>query len=197
MPADLVVVLGVARQVYGAYGTLKSFVEDEMATFLRDMGERQYDAAVAHLENGTRTPERMNDYTLLAIDNLENAYRTLVASEPTGFRLWARKHVIGAGSDKRAGTYSKACATALLQSMCYRYLKDENNARVYLDKAKKFFEEYAEAASIIEYRHAINRKLGLVEAERDVSNLPSNDEIRMEIYQRMDEKRKALEALSG
>jgi hypothetical protein len=197
MPADLMIVLSTARQVYGVYSTLKSFMEDEMATFLHDMGERQYDAAVAHLENGTRTPERMNDYVLLAIGDLENAYRTFEASAPRGFRLRVRKHVIGSGDEKQARAYGKACATILLQSMCYKYLKDENNAKAYLNKAKQFFEEYAEAEKAILYTREINWKLNLVENERDVSNLPSNDEIRIAIDQKMDERRKKLEAISG
>jgi hypothetical protein len=197
MPADIVIVLNTVRQVYGVYNTLKSFMEDEMATFLHDMGERQFDAAVAHLENGARTPERMNDYVLLAIGDLENAYRTFEASAPTGFRVWVRKHVWGPGPEERARAYSNACATVLLQSMCYKYLKDENNARAYLNKAKQFFDEYAEAQKIILYHREIGQHLMLIENGRDISNLPSNDEIRRAIDHEMDGRRKELEALSG
>ena len=56
MAVDIVLVLSKAYQVYGLYNTLKSFMEDEMATFLHNMGERQFAAAVQHLENGTREP---------------------------------------------------------------------------------------------------------------------------------------------
>jgi hypothetical protein len=114
MPVHIMAVLGTARQVYGVYTTLKSFVEDEMATFLRDMGERQFDAAVQHLENGTRTPAMMSDYALLAIGDLENAYRTFEASAPRGFRLRIRSALGPYAMEERATAYEKACATVLL-----------------------------------------------------------------------------------
>jgi len=197
MPVHIMAVLGTAGQVYGVYTTLKSFVEDEMATFLRDMGERQFDAAVQHLENGTRTPAMMSEYTLLAIGDLENAYRTFEASVPRGFRLRVRSALGPYAMEERAAAYEKACATVLLQSICYKYRKDENNAKLYLDKAKQFFEEYAEARATV----FLNREITYY-SDKDGplvrrGKMPSGDEIRAPIDRVINAERRRLEALSG
>lgn len=201
MPVHMMAVLGTVRQMYGVYTTLKSFVEDEMASFLRDMGEAQFNAAVQHLENGTRTPAKMSDYTLLAIGDLENAYRAFEASAPRGFRLRVRIALGPHAMEERAAAYEKACATVLLQSMCYKYLKDENNAKFYLDKAKQFFEEYAEARATVLFNKAQAEALEyysfkdgpLIRREK----MPSNAKIRAPIDRMINDERKQLEALSG
>ena len=197
MPVHIMAVLGTARQVYGVYTTLKSFVEDDMAAFLRAMGERQFDAAVQHLENGTRTPTMMSDYTLLAIGDLESAYRAFEASAPRGFRLRVRS----AAMEERATAYEKACATVLLQSMCYKYRKDENNAKLYLDKAGQFFEEYAEARATVLFNKEMGQALmnysdkfgGL----RRKIKMPSDNEIREPIDRLINAEREQLKALFG
>lgn len=201
MPVHILAVLGAARQVYGVYTTLKSFVEDEMATFLHDMGERQFDAAVQHLENGTRTPAMMSDYTLLAIGDLENAYRTFEASAPRGFRFFGQS-VLGLNAmEERATAYEKACATVLLQSMCYKYRKDENNAKLYLDKAGQFFEEYAEARATVLFNKEKGQALMSYSDKygswRKKVKMPSDNEIRTPIDRLIDNERKQLKALFG
>lgn len=95
MSADIVVVFNKAYQVYGYYKTLKSFVENEMGTFLQKMGEIQFSSAIQHLENATRSSERRNDYILIAIGDLENAYREFEASAPSGFKRFLRENVRG------------------------------------------------------------------------------------------------------
>lgn len=61
---------------------LKSFVENQMVSFLGNMGEIQYASTIQHLENSQRTPTKRKDYVLLAIGDLENAYRQFDASAP-------------------------------------------------------------------------------------------------------------------
>jgi hypothetical protein len=201
MPVHIMAVLGTARQVCGVYTTLKSFVEDEMATFLRDMGERQFDAAVQHLENGTRTPAMMSDYALLAIGDLENAYRTFEASAPRGFRLRIRSALGPYAMEERATAYEKACATVLLQSMCYKYRKDENNAKLYIDKAGQFFEMYAEARATVLFNKEKGKALEYFSEKHgplvQKGKMPSDDEIRAPINRAINAERKQLEALSG
>jgi hypothetical protein len=199
VPVDIAIVLSTARQVYGLYSTLKFFVEDEMATFLRDMGERQFDAAVQHLENGTRAPERMSDYTLLAIHSFEDAYRTFEASAPTGFRAGARS-LLSPVAQEQSSAYGKACAAVLFQSMCYKYLQDEANAKVYLGKAEQFFEKYAKAEKTVLYnreRAAVlmyqSRKYGPLIKNQPV---PSIADTKAAVDREIDAQRKQLEALS-
>lgn len=201
MPVDIATVLSTAHKVYGLYAALKSFMEDEMATFLRDMGERQFDAAVQHLENGTTTPERMSDYTLQAIGSFEDAYRTFEASAPKDFRARARSLLSPVPAQEQSSAYAKACATVLLQSMCYKYLQDEQNANVYLDKAGQFFEKYAKAEKTVLY----NREMGQVLTYKSekygalIKNqpIPSSADIKSAIDRKIDGQRKQLKALSS
>lgn len=155
MIEEVGIVLAKVHTVYGCYKTLQSFVDDEMGGFLRELGELHYDSAIQHLENGQRSRVRRKDYILLAIGDLENAYRQFEASAPTGFDRWLRefcfafgghkKRVFG-GHKKRAQAYGWACATAALQSICYKYLTDRVNEKVYLERASRCFDEYADAA---------------------------------------------------
>jgi len=201
MPVHIMAVVGTVRQAYSAYTTLKSFVEDEMATFLRDMGERQFAAAAQHLENGTRTPAMMGDYTLLAIGDLENAYRTFEASAPRGFRLRVRSALSPSAMEERAAAYEKACAAVLLQSMCYKYRKDDNNARFYLDKARQFFEEYAKAKATVLFNREKGQALAYYSEKYGPlvqrGKMPSDDELRAPIDRMINAERKQLQALYG
>ena len=140
----------------------------------------------------------MNDYMLLAIGNLEDAYRTFEASAPRDFRLLVRKHVLGTGAEERARAYNKVCATVLLQSMCYKYLQDEKNAEMYLNKARQFFEEYAEAEKTALYNREVGRFATLNSKKMGFppKHIPY-DAIRRAIDQKIDDSRKMLEAISG
>jgi hypothetical protein len=143
----------------------------------------------------------MSDYTLLAIDDLENAYRTFEASAPRGFRLRVRSALGPYAMEERAAAYEKACATVLLQSMCYKYRKDENNAKFYLDKAMQFFKEYAEARATVLFNKEKGQVLTYYSDKYGPlvqrGKMPSDDEIRAPIDRVINAERKQLEALSG
>jgi len=103
--------------------------------------------------------------------------------------------------EERATAYEKACATVLLQSMCYKYRKDENNAKLYLDKAKQFFEDYAEARATVLFNKEKGQALEYYSAKYGPlvrkGKMPSDDEIRAPIDRVINAEREQLEALSG
>jgi hypothetical protein len=83
--------------------------------------------------------------------------------------------------------------------MCYKYLKDENNAKVYLGKAGQFFELYAKAEKTVLYDAEKatrsmyqSRKYGPLIKKP----LPPIADAKAAIDQQIDAQRKQLEALS-
>jgi hypothetical protein len=130
-----------------------------MAGILSVVGDTEFDAAKRHLENiktmwannphlsQKEKQELANRYVELAIGDLERAYDKFVRTAPKGLpRFLKESRLGGSGYAERAKAYGKACEAALLESVCYKYIRDSGTAAKYLSKAETFYDEYSKAA---------------------------------------------------
>lgn len=198
MSVSMRLVLEKASSVDGYSQTLSSFVENQMAAFLKSMREIQYHSAIQHLKDGKRTPGKRKEYVLLAIGDLENAYRAFEASAPKGLQRFLKEHLLSCifeGHKERSKAYERACATVLLQSMCYTYVGDSANSKVSLKKARDFFERYVEA----EKRAFVKKHTTVVPGLPRYSatkRYPPSETLIKEFDERINGYRKKLEALA-
>jgi hypothetical protein len=120
---------------------LRDFVEDQLASFLHEVGLTQFNAALRALSDASKGRDIRREVES-AITHLRSAYYTFLrAGESTWF-----KRIVSSfwGTQNRPNSYKDACLSCILIAICYKYLQENSLVQDYLSDAKKCFSNYSE-----------------------------------------------------
>nr|WP_320010570.1 hypothetical protein [uncultured Desulfobulbus sp.] len=149
MALEYAIILKQLLQVTKSINLVNHFAEDQLVSFLREIGYQEYRVAIRLLEDSRQSNRPVREIEL-AVGKLQLALERFMSTVSDD---WLRKFgdflavMTLRGGLRQIKGYKKASETSLIISMCYCYLGAEKLSRKYGEIALECFEKYAEYTS--------------------------------------------------